>query len=83
MGWALPWYSVQGKSLETLLAGRRPRTMYLMCDLRQGSKVSRRTGTGRGVEVMGNHYALMDFDDLRSSGMVGGFAQRLAAFMAR
>ena len=61
MGWELPWYSVQGKSLETLLAGRRAHTMYLICYLRQGSKVFETYWTtGRGVEVMGNNYSLMD-----------------------
>lgn len=61
MGWDLPWYSVQGKSLETLLAGRRAHTMYLICYFRQGSKVFETYWTtGRGVEVMGNNYSLMD-----------------------
>lgn len=39
MGWDLPWYSVQGNSLAALLAGRRASRMYLICYLRQGSKV--------------------------------------------
>lgn len=61
MGWDLPWYSVQGKSLETLLAGRRAHTMYLISYLRRESKVFETYWTtGRGVEVMGNNYALMD-----------------------
>lgn len=61
MGWDLPWYAVQGKSLETLLAGRRKNVMYLICYLRQGSTVFETYWTtGRGVEVMGNNYPLMD-----------------------
>ena len=31
MGWKMPWYSAQGPSLDALLTGRRPNTMYLMC----------------------------------------------------
>ncbi|GFE81474.1 hypothetical protein GCM10011487_34740 [Steroidobacter agaridevorans] len=61
MGWELPWYSVQGKSLDALLAGRRAHRMYLICYLRQGSKVFETYWTtGRGVEVVGNNYSLMD-----------------------
>lgn len=61
MGWELPWYSVHGRSLETLLAGRRANRMYLISYLRQGSSVFETYWTtGRGVEVMGNNYSLMD-----------------------
>lgn len=38
MGWEMPWYSVE-TSVDTLLAGRRPGMMYLICYLRQGSDV--------------------------------------------
>jgi predicted dithiol-disulfide oxidoreductase (DUF899 family) len=31
MGWEIPWYSVQGTSLDTLLDGRRAGTMYIVC----------------------------------------------------
>ena len=60
MGWEMPWYSAQG-SLDTLLVGRRAGTMHIVCYLRQGRQgletywISR-----RGVEVMGNSYALLD-----------------------
>jgi predicted dithiol-disulfide oxidoreductase (DUF899 family) len=60
MGWTMPWYSAQA-SLDTLLAGRRPNTMYIICYLRQGSKVFETYWTTtRGVEVMDNSYALLD-----------------------
>ena len=39
MGWDLPWYAAPNASLETLLAGRKIGTMYLICYLRRGSKV--------------------------------------------
>ena len=34
MGWEMPWYSVQGSSLEALLGGRRLGMMYIVaiCD---------------------------------------------------
>ena len=60
MGWEMPWYSAQA-SLDVLLAGRRHNTMYIICYLRQGSKVFETYWTtGRGVEVMDNNYALLD-----------------------
>ncbi|MCV3239954.1 DUF899 domain-containing protein [Mesorhizobium sp. ZC-5] len=60
MGWKMPWYSAE-KSLETLLVGRKIGMMHLVCYLRQGSKVFETYWTtGRGVEVMGNSYALLD-----------------------
>ena len=62
MGWDLPWYSAQG-SLDVLLTGRRVGTMYIVCYLRQGSNVFETYWTTRrGVEVMGNSYALLDLD---------------------
>src|SRR5688500_13965942 len=30
MGWDMPWYSAQGPSLDHLLTGRKPNTMYLV-----------------------------------------------------
>jgi len=60
MGWQMPWYSAQN-SLDTLLAGRRPGTMYLMCYLRQGSRIFETYWTtGRGVEAMDNNWALLE-----------------------
>jgi len=61
MGWDLPWYSAQGRSLELLLAGRRVGRMHIVCYLRQGSKVFETYWTtARGVEVMDNSYHLLD-----------------------
>ncbi len=60
MGWDVPWYSVQD-SAEVLLAGRRVNRFYLVCYLRQGDRVFETYWTtGRGVEVMGNGYTLLD-----------------------
>jgi predicted dithiol-disulfide oxidoreductase (DUF899 family) len=60
MGWTMPWYSALD-SLDTLLAGRRANTMYIVCYLRQGSRVFETYWTtGRGVEAMDNNYALLD-----------------------
>ena len=60
MGWEMPWYSAQS-SLDTLLAGRRAGTMYLICYLQQGSKIFETYWTtGRGVEAMDNNWALLD-----------------------
>jgi predicted dithiol-disulfide oxidoreductase (DUF899 family) len=61
MGWEMPWYSADQASLETLLAGRKVGMMHIVCYLRQGSKVFETYWTTRrGVEVMGNSYALLD-----------------------
>src|ERR1700687_4788803 len=60
MGWEMPWYSAQD-SLDTLLAGRHVGLFYLVCYLRQGSKVFETYWTtGRGVEAMDNSYRLLD-----------------------
>ncbi|MEO8181363.1 MAG: DUF899 family protein [Deltaproteobacteria bacterium] len=60
MGWQIPWYSAQD-SLDTLLAGRRVGTMYIVCYLRQGSRVFETYWTTRrGVEAMDNSNALLD-----------------------
>jgi len=61
MDYEMPWYSVQGSSLDALLAGRRANRMYLICYLRQGSKVFETYWTtSRGVEAMDNNYRLLD-----------------------
>ena len=60
MGWEMPWYSAQD-ALATLLAGRRANRMYIICYLRQGSKVFETYWTTiRGVEAMDNSYRLLD-----------------------
>jgi len=60
MGWEMPWYSAE-KSLDTLLSGRKPGIMYLICYMRQGSKVFETYWTTRrGVEAMDNSYRLLD-----------------------
>ncbi len=61
MGWEMPWYSAEKDALDTLLVGRRVGMMHIVCYLRQGSKVFETYWTTRrGVEVMGNSYALLD-----------------------
>ena len=56
----MPWYSAQG-SLDTLLAGRKAGSMYLVCYLRQGADVFETYWTTRrGVEAMDNSYRLLD-----------------------
>jgi predicted dithiol-disulfide oxidoreductase (DUF899 family) len=60
MDWKMPWYSVQD-SRESLLMGREPGRMYLVCYLRQGSEVFETYfTTSRGVEAMDNSYRLLD-----------------------
>jgi predicted dithiol-disulfide oxidoreductase (DUF899 family) len=60
MGWEMPWYSAQD-ALDTLLVGRRVGMMHIVCYLRQGAKVFETYWTTtRGVEAMGNSYALLD-----------------------
>ena len=61
MGFQMPWYSAPQDSLDTLLVGRRVGMMHIVCYLRQGSNVYETYWTTRrGVEVMGNSYALLD-----------------------
>lgn len=61
MGWEIPWYSTPPSSLEALLVGRHIGTKHIVCYLRQGSKVFETYWTtGRGVEVAGNSYPLLD-----------------------
>ncbi|HZZ38828.1 MAG TPA: DUF899 family protein [Acidobacteriaceae bacterium] len=60
MGWEMPWYSAQA-SLDTLLAGRRASMMYIVCYLRQSSRVFETYWTtNRGVEAMDDNYRLLD-----------------------
>jgi len=60
MGWEIPWYSAQD-SLKTLVVGRPMGMMYLVCYLRQGSRVFETYWTTiRGVEAMDNNYRLLD-----------------------
>jgi predicted dithiol-disulfide oxidoreductase (DUF899 family) len=57
----MPWYSAEKDALDTLLVGRRVGMMHIVCYLRQGSNVFETYWTTRrGVEVMGNSYALLD-----------------------
>ncbi|KGM31219.1 DUF899 family protein [Inquilinus limosus] len=61
MGWEMPWYAADRDALKTLLVGRRVGMMHIVCYLRQGSEVFETYWTTqRGVEVMGNSYALLD-----------------------
>jgi predicted dithiol-disulfide oxidoreductase (DUF899 family) len=61
MGWEMPWYSVPRDPLETLLVGRQVGMMHIACYLRRGADVFETYWTTRrGVEVMGNSYALLD-----------------------
>jgi predicted dithiol-disulfide oxidoreductase (DUF899 family) len=60
MGWEMPWYSAQN-SLDALLNGRPAGRMYIVCYLRQGSRVFETYWTTRrGVEAMDNSYRLID-----------------------
>jgi hypothetical protein len=57
----MPWYSAPQDSLDTLLAGRRLGLMYIVCYLRQRTKVFETYWTTRrGVEAMDNSYRLLD-----------------------
>jgi predicted dithiol-disulfide oxidoreductase (DUF899 family) len=60
MGWEMPWYSAHD-SLNSLLGGRPVDKMYIVCYLRQGSRVFETYWTTiRGVEAMDNSYRLLD-----------------------
>ncbi|OBK71884.1 DUF899 family protein [Mycobacterium sp. 1274761.0] len=60
MGWQMPWYSAL-PSLETLLVGRIPGMMHIVCYLRDGGRVFETYWTTRrGVEAMDYSLALMD-----------------------
>ena len=59
--WEMPWYAASRASLETLLVGRRIGMMHIVCYLQQGPRVFETYWTTRrGVEVLGNSYALLD-----------------------
>ncbi|RZJ01205.1 MAG: DUF899 domain-containing protein [Brevundimonas sp.] len=60
MGWTMPWYSAE-PSLDTLLSGREPGMMHLICYVRRGDRVYETYWTWmRGVEAMDNNYHLLD-----------------------
>jgi predicted dithiol-disulfide oxidoreductase (DUF899 family) len=60
MSWDVPWYSVQDAA-SALLAGRQVGPAYLVCYLREGSRVFETYwANGRGFEVMSNSYGLLD-----------------------
>jgi predicted dithiol-disulfide oxidoreductase (DUF899 family) len=58
MGWDMPWYSAE-EARETLMAGRG--SFLLACYLQDGGRVFETySTTGRGVEVMGSAYGMLD-----------------------
>jgi predicted dithiol-disulfide oxidoreductase (DUF899 family) len=58
MGWGMPWYSAED-ARETLMAGRG--SFLLACYLQDGGRVFETySTTGRGVEVMGSAYGMLD-----------------------
>ena len=78
MGWDMPWYSAKD-SLDALLTGRQIGLFHLVCYLRDGDRVSnllddppRRRGHGLQLRAHGP-------DRVRTPGVVGGLARRLAA----
>lgn len=61
LGWEMPWYAAQPRSLGTLLTGREAGMMHIVCYLRQGSDVFETYWTTRrGVEAMDNSFRLLD-----------------------
>lgn len=59
MGWEMPWYAVPSGSADALIAGRH--FGMRACYLRDGDRVFETYWTtGRGAEVMGNSYAMLD-----------------------
>jgi predicted dithiol-disulfide oxidoreductase (DUF899 family) len=59
MGWAMPWYAVPEESVDRLIAGRH--FGMKVCYLRAGDRVFETYWTtGRGCEVMGNSYGMLD-----------------------
>lgn len=59
MGWEIPWYSVPAASVDALIAGRH--FGMKVCYLRDGDRVFETYWTtGRGCEVMGNSYGMLD-----------------------
>ena len=60
MGWEMPWYSVPEASMDRLLAAGQHFGMKV-CYLRDGDRVFETYWTtGRGCEVMGNSYGMLD-----------------------
>jgi predicted dithiol-disulfide oxidoreductase (DUF899 family) len=58
MGWDMPWYSAED-AREALMAGRG--SFLLACYLQDGGRVFETySTTGRGVEVMGSVYGMLD-----------------------
>ena len=81
MGWDMPWYSAL-VSLDELLVGRQIGMMHLVCYVRDGDRVFETYWTTRrGVEVMDYSYALDGPHGVRTPGVVGGLAARLATTM--
>ncbi|SED59801.1 DUF899 family protein [Ruania alba] len=61
LGWQTPWYGVPELSRTSLLVGRDPSMMFIVCYLREGDQVFETYWTTRrGVEELDNSYALMD-----------------------
>lgn len=59
MGWEMPWYSVPATSVDALIADRH--FGMKVCYLRDGDRVFETYWTtGRGCEVMGNSYGMLD-----------------------
>jgi predicted dithiol-disulfide oxidoreductase (DUF899 family) len=59
MGWEMPWYAVPAPSVDALIAGRH--FGMKVCYLRDGGRVFETYWTtGRGCEVMGNSYGMLD-----------------------
>jgi predicted dithiol-disulfide oxidoreductase (DUF899 family) len=59
MGWEMPWYAVPATSVDALIAGRH--FGMWVCYLRDHDRVFETYWTtGRGCEVMGSSYAMLD-----------------------
>ena len=82
MGWDMPWYSAHA-SLDPLLVGRQVGLFHLVCYLREGEPglrdvlddPPRRGGDGLQLRAHGPH-------GVRTPGVVGGLAPRLATTVA-
>jgi len=61
LGWEMPWYAAEPRSLATLLTGREIGMMHIVCYLAQGADVFETYWTTRrGVEAMDNSFRLLD-----------------------
>jgi hypothetical protein len=88
MGWQMPHYSAQA-SLDTLLVGRKPGMMHIVCYLRQGDQVFETYWTTRrGLDAMDYSYGLLDltaygrqetWEDSPPAGRNGGKARTTSA----